>query len=168
MFHRSSAAVCAAAIAALLVVPAPSNARGGAGAAGHVGAFHPMVRPMQRAHLPFVPERRAPFAQREFREQPAFHAGERRHHRTIYAWPGYFDYGLPLTYGDDGGFYGAYYDPSDLAGAVVIPVPAMPPPPVAPVAERLEAPVDRGGCRSQTVAMPTPGGADRNVTITRC
>ncbi|HML12699.1 MAG TPA: hypothetical protein VK456_05300 [Xanthobacteraceae bacterium] len=168
MFHGSSAAVCAAAIAVVLLVPAPSNARGGAAMAGRAGGFHPSVRPMPRVHPPIVPEHRVPFARREFREQHALHANERRHHRAIYAWPGYFDYGLPVTYGDDGAFYGGYYDPSDLARVVVIPVPAAPPAPVAPVAQRREAPVDRGGCRSQTVAMPTSGGADRSVTITRC
>ena len=107
MFNRAGAAVCAAAIAAMLMVPAQLSARG---AVGHPGGFRPMVRPMprvhhpivrpvHRVHPPFLHRHRAPFAHREFRERHDFHAA-RRHHRAILALP-FFGYGLPLTYADD-------------------------------------------------------------------
>jgi hypothetical protein len=183
MISRASAAVCAAAIAGVLLVPAQSSARGGAGAAGHAGGFPPVMRPMHtraplvrpvhRVHAPFVHPHRAPFAHREFRERHEFNAAARRHHRVIFNWSGDYGYGLPVTYGDDGAFYGTYYDPSDLTGSIVLPVYAVPPPPVAPApapttTERPDPPVERAACRSQTVAVSSPGGAERSVTITRC
>ena len=174
MFNRAGAAVCAAAIAAMLMVPAQLSARG---AVGHPGGFRPMVRPMprvhhpivrpvHRVHPPFLHRHRAPFAHREFRERHDFHAA-RRHHRAILALP-FFGYGLPVTYADDSAFYGTYYDPSDVTGAIVVPAYAAPPAPVPTLAGAPEPPIERVGCRSQTVAVPSPDGAERSVTITRC
>ena len=69
---------------------------------------------------------------------------------------------------DDSVFYGTYYDPSDLTGWIGGPAYFVPPASVVPTAERLDRPADRGACRSETVPVPTPGGAERSVTITRC
>ena len=127
---------------------------------------HPIVRPVHRVHPPFVHHHRAPFAHREFRERHDFPAA-RRHHRAIFTLP-FFGYGLPVTYADDSAFYGTYYDPSDVTGAIVVPAYAAPPAPVPPLAGAPEPPLERVGCRSQTVAVPSPDGAERSVTITRC
>jgi hypothetical protein len=168
MFNRISAAACAAALVGMLAAPAESSARGGAVAAGHAGGLHPVVRSIHRVHPPFVHEHRAPVTRRAFVQRHAFHAAARRHHRATFGLLGFYGYGLPVTYADDGAFYGSYYDPSDVTGSTGAPVYAVPPADAAPVAERAEAAVDRGGCRSQTVAVPSPGGAERSVTITRC
>jgi hypothetical protein len=184
MFNRASAAVCAAAIAGVLLVPAQLSARGGgAGAVGHAGGFPsgmnrghpPLVRPVQRVNS-FV--HRRPFAHREFREHRAFRErresfAARRHQRAIFYWPGADGYGLPVTYGDDGAFYGTYYDPSDVTASIFPPVYAVPPAPVPPgpvptPTARPDPPGERTACRSQTVALSSPSGAERSVTITRC
>jgi hypothetical protein len=174
MLGRAGAAVGAAAIAAMLVVPAQLSA---GGAAGHPGGFrplvrpmhvhHPIVRPVHREHPPFMHQHRAPFAPREVRERHEFRAAARRHHRAIFSLP-FFGYGLPLTYTDDAAFYGAYYDPSDVTGSIVVPAYAVPPAPVPTLAGPPDPPVERAGCRSQTVTVPSPSGAERSVTITRC
>jgi hypothetical protein len=117
MFCRVSAAVAAAAIAAMLLVPAQLNARGGAGLGGHGGGFHPPVRP---SHLPVRPlvHRHDPlFVHRKFHERHAF---EHRHRRNVdgfvgagyggggYGGNGYGDNGYGDNgYGDYG--YGAYH-----------------------------------------------------------
>ena len=169
MFSRAGVAVCAAAVAGTLMVPAQSGARG---AAGHPGGFRPIVRPVHRVPPPFVRpvhrvpppfvnRPRVPFAHREFRERHEF---PRRRHRGIFTLP-LFGYGLPVTYGDDGAFYGRYYDPSDVPGPIVVPPYGVPPALVPPLAG---PPAERVGCSSQTVAVPSPSGAERSVTITRC
>ena len=176
MVRQAGAAACAAAIAGILLVPAELNARG---AAGHPGGFRPMVRPMHRVHPPMVrPVHRAPppfahrhpgpFPHRHFHERHRFHtAAARRHHRGVLTVP-LFGYGLPVTYDDDGAFVGKYYDPSDGPGPLIVPVYAVPPAPVPPLAGLSEPPLERVGCRSQTVSVPSPSGADRSVIITRC
>jgi len=179
MPSRAGAAVCAAAIAAMLMAPAQLSARGAMGHAG--GGFRPMVRPMHRVHhpimrpvrhirSPFVHERRARFAHREFHNRHGFHALARRHHRGIFTAPlfGYGGYGVPVTYDDDNAFYGRYYDPSDFTGSMVAPAYAVPPTSVPLLAGPPDPPVERAGCRSQTVSVPSPSGAERSVTITRC
>jgi hypothetical protein len=174
MLRQVGAAACAAAIAGMLLVPAELNARG---AAGHAGGFRPMVRPMHRVHPPmvrpvhrprppFVHHHPTPFAHRDFHERRRFHAAAaHRHHRGIFTVP-LFGYGVPVTYDDDSAFVGSYYDPSDVR-AIVVPTYA-PPAPIPPVAGLPEPPVERVGCRSQTVAVPSPSGAERSVIITRC
>ena len=187
MVSRAGAAVCAAAIAAMLVVPAQLSARG---AAGHAGGFrpiarpmhrlhppmprpvhrvhHPIVRPVHRVHPPFAHHHRAPFAHREFHGRHGFHAHARRHHRAIFGLP-FYGYGLPVTYApDDSAFYGTYYDPSDATGSIDVPAYAVPPAPISPLAGLPEPAPERVGCRSQTVAVPSPSGAELSVTITRC
>jgi hypothetical protein len=170
MLCRAGVAVCAAAIAAVLVVPAQLSARG---AVGHPGGFRPIMRPLHRVHPPIVRpvhrmhapfvHHRAPFAHHEFHERHGFHALARRHHRGILTVP-FFGYGLPVTYDDDGAFYGTYYDPSDVTGSIVVPAYAAPPAPL-PLAG---PPLEPVGCRSQTVAVPSSSGAELSVTITRC
>jgi hypothetical protein len=190
MVNRASAAVGAAAIAGMLLVPAQLGARGGgAGPMGHAGGFssgmnrgHPLVRPGQRVR-PLADQHRAPFAHREFRDHREFRErheffAARRHPRAIFNWPGDYGYGLPTTYGDDGTFYGSYYDPSDWTGWTAppfyavrpawIPPAALPPTPVPPMAARTDPPIERAGCHSQTVAVSSPSGAERSVTIMRC
>ena len=184
MLGRAGVAVCAAALAGMLIVPAQLSARG---AMGHSGGFRPMVRPMHRVHPPFIrPAHRvhppivrhhpapfahhhpAPFTHPKFRERHAFHHGARRHHRTLFGLP-FYGYALPVTYDDDNtAFYGTYYDPSDVTGAIVVPAYAVPPPPVPALAAAPEPPLERISCRSQTVAVPWPSGAEHSVTITRC
>jgi hypothetical protein len=175
MVSRAGAAVCAAAIAAMLMVPAQLSARG---AMGHPGGFrpiarpmsrvnHPIVRPVHRMHPPFVHHHRAPFAHRDFHKRHGFHALARRHHRGIFTVP-LFGYGLPVTYDDDNAFYGTYYDPSDGAGPIGAPAYAVPPTPTPLIAGAPEPPVERAGCRSQTVSVSSPSGAERSVIITRC
>jgi hypothetical protein len=209
MFCRVSAAVAAAAIAAMLLVPAQSSARGGAGMGGHGGGFHPRVRPTHPVHLPFVHRHDPLFAHRKFRERHPF---EHRHHRRNddgfvgngyggygyggggyggngygdngYADNGYsdngygygdygycnygFGYRSPLTCGDYSVFYGRYYDPSDMTGSIWVPPYTVRPASVMSIAGRLDPPINRGGCRSETVPVPSPGGAESSVTITRC
>jgi hypothetical protein len=170
MFSRVGAAACAAAvIVGVLAAPAETGARGGAVAIGHVGGFHPVVRSMQHVHQPFVHDHRAPLIRGAFAQRHGFHAAALRRHRPFVGLYGFYGFALPFTYADDGPFFGSYYDPSDVVGSLGAPVYAVPPAGVvAPVAERAEAPLDRGGCRSQTVAVPSPGGAEQSVTITRC
>ena len=123
MLCRVSAAVAAAAIAAMLLVPAQLNARGGAG--GHGGSSHPALRPTS----PVLVHRHDPlFGPRKFRDRHAF---EHRHHRRNgdgfggygyggggYGGNGYGDNGYGDNgYGDNGygdnGYrdsrYGGYY-----------------------------------------------------------
>jgi hypothetical protein len=204
MFCRVSAAVAAAAIAAMLLAPAPLNARGGAGMAAHGGGFHPPARPAQ----PVLVHRHDPlFAHRRFRERHAF---DHRHHRRNvdgfagygygggydgngygdngygdngYGDNGYGDYGYagygyyckygyldgyPHTCRDYSAFYGRYYDPSDMPGSSWVPPYTVRPATVMSIAGPIDPPINRGGCRSETVAVPAPGGAERSVTITRC
>jgi hypothetical protein len=176
MLGQAGVAVCAAAVAGMLLMPAQLSARG---AAGHPGGSRPIVRPMHRVHPPFVRHvpkvdpfahhHHAPFAHRDFRDRHEFRAAARRHHRGIWSLPGYYGYGLPLTYApDDTAFYGTYYDPSDVTGSIVVPPYTVPSAPVPALAGLPEPPVQRAGCRSQTVAVPSPSGAERSVTITRC
>jgi hypothetical protein len=139
MSFRISPAVAAAAIAAMLLVPAPSSARGGAGMAGHGGGFHPPVRPLLvHRHDPL-------FVNRKFRERHPF---EHLHHRRndgiiVYGYGGY-GYG-GYGYGADG-YAGNGYGENDYS----------------------ENRYGDHGYRSETVPVPTPGGAERSVTITRC
>jgi hypothetical protein len=190
MFNRASAAVCAAAIAGMLLVPAQLSARGGGGGAvGHPGGFpraagpihgaHPStVRPFHRVN-PFAHQHRAPFARRAFRERRDFRErhdffAARRHPRAVFSWTGDYGYGLPVTSGDDGTFYGKYYDPSDWTGWMAPPVYAVLPAPVLPATlppapvTPTDPPIERAACRSQTVAVSSSSGAERSVTITRC
>jgi hypothetical protein len=171
MLYRVSAAACAAAVGIMLAAPAPSNARGGAAAMGHVGGLHPSIRsfhrvrpPFVHAHPPFAHARPVPLTRHDPVRREAFHAAERRHRRVVLGLWGFGGYWLPFTYADDGAFYGSYYDPSDVTGAIDPPPPAA----VVPVAARDVPVLDRGGCRSETVALPSPDGAEHNVTITRC
>jgi hypothetical protein len=179
MLRRAGAAACAAAMAGVLLVPAELNARG---AAGHPGGFRPMVRPIHRMHPPFIrPGHRvhpphhhpAPFAHRHSGpfshrdEHHGFRAAARRHHRGILTVP-LFGYGVPVTYDDDSAFVGTYYDPSDFVRTMVVPAYTVPPAPIAPLAGLPEPPVGRVGCRSETVSVPSPSGAERSVIITRC
>jgi hypothetical protein len=175
MLPRAGAAACAAAIAGMILVPAELTARG---AAGHFGGFRPIMRPMHHVHPPmarpvrrpfppFVHHHPARFLHGHFHERNRFHAIARRHHRGIFTVP-LFGYGVPVTYDDAGAFVGTYYDPSDGPGPLILPVYAAPPAPAPPLAGLPDPPAERVGCRSQTVAVPTPGGAERSVTITRC
>jgi hypothetical protein len=174
MFNRAGAAVCAAAIAGMLLVPVPLSARGAGGFAGHPGGFRPIVRPTHRVHPPFVRpihrlpafvhHHRAPFAHRDLRHD--FHDA-RRHHRGIVTVP-LFGYGVPITYDDDSAFIGTYYDPSDFVRTIVVPAYPLPPAPIPPLAGLPDPPPERVGCRSETVAVPSPSGAERSVIITRC
>jgi hypothetical protein len=171
MFNRAGAAVCAAAIAGVLLVPVPLSARGGAGM-GHHGGFRPIVRPHHHVHPPFVHPHRPPFVHRDIRKQHDFHgdghhADGHRRHRGIFTVP-LFGYSLPVTYGDDSAFYGNYYDPSDYIRTIVVPVYPVPPAPLPPYAGLPDPPPERVGCRSETVSVAAPSGAERSVTITRC
>jgi hypothetical protein len=198
MFVRVIAAVGAAAIAAMLLVPTQSGARGGAGMAGHAGGFHPPVRPTHPVRPQLVHRHDPLFAHREFRERHA-HRHDRRNFDGSGGYGsggngyggngygdnsyadnnygdnsdggyGYCDYGYryPFTCGGYTAFYGRYYDPSDVPGSIWMPPYTVRPAPLMPIAARVDPPADRGACRSETVAVPTPGGADRSVTITRC
>jgi len=185
MFSRVCAAACAAALVVGALAPAESAARGGA-AIGHVGGFHaggsrPLVRSVPRAHTPFA---HAPFAHTPFAHGPfararhapfarfpgavarahALRAAALRHRGAFF---GFGDYGFPITYTDDATFYGSYYDPSDVVGSVSGPAYADPPADSATVAHGEAQVVDRGGCRSETVAVPSSAG-ERSITITRC
>ena len=191
MFCRVSAAVAAAAIAAMLLVPAQSNATGGAGMAGHRGGFRPLV------HRPDPL-----FVHRKFRERHGFE--HRRHRRNVDGFAGYgyggdgyggggygdngyagngyadngygdyrfckygYDFGYPFTCRTFSAFYGRYYDPSDIPGSIWVPPYTVRPAPVVSIAGRVDPPINRGGCRSETVPMPSSGGAERSVIITRC
>ena len=179
MFYRISVAACAAAVAGMLWAPAQSNARGGAGV-GH-GGFRPVMHPVPRIHFPLVPRPRplpqprplplvhkhpVSFVHHPFAHRHPFHTFARRHHRGIYG--GLPSYGWPVTYGGDSPFYGSYYDPSDGTGSDDPPVYTVPPAGVLPVLGASQTYVDRGGCRSETIAVPSPGAAERSVIITRC
>jgi hypothetical protein len=169
MVRRMSAAACAAALVGMLATPVESSARGGGFATGHGRGFHPMVRPIHRVH-PFVHAHPPPVLHPPLVRHPlvrhAFHAAARRHHRAVFGGFGVYGFALPVTYTDDGAFFGSYYDPSDVT-ALDPPAPAGPPA-SAPLSVRAEATFDRGGCRSEIVPLPSPGGAERSVTITRC
>ena len=204
MLCRVSAAVAAAAIAAMLLVPAQSNARGGAGMAGHGGGFHSPARPTHPVNPRFVHRHDPLFGHRKFRERHAF---EHRHHRRNvdgfagsgygggyngdsyggngYGGNGYGDngygdyryggngycnygYGYPRTCANYSAFYGRYYDPSDMTGSIWVPPYTVRPASVMSTAAGLDPPINRGGCRSETVAVPSPGGDESSVTITRC
>jgi hypothetical protein len=183
MFSRVCAAACAAALVVGVSAPAESAARGGA-AIGHVGGFHaggvhpmvrlphaPTARPLSHAHAPFA---RRPFAHARhlpFARFPgalvrahALRAAGLRHRGVLFGFDGY---GFPITYADDAMFYGAYYDPSDVVGSVSQPAYADPPADSATVAHGEAQVVDRGGCRSETVAVPS-SASERSITITWC
>jgi hypothetical protein len=125
--------------------------------------FPPVHEPRR---FPLVHKHRVPFIHHPFAHRRPFQDFARRHHRAIYGGLPY--YGFPLTYGDDYVFYGSYYDPSDGTGSDDPPVYAVPPAAVVPVAGAPQGYVDRGGCRSETIAAPSPGEAEPSVTITRC
>jgi hypothetical protein len=164
MFSRVCAAACAAALGVgVLAAPAESAARGGGVAMGRIGGFH-AARPMQHGHPPFV---HVPHAVPLHGAVAHVHATNpaARHQRAIFTFGGY---GFPLTYGDNGAFYGSYYDPSDVVGSIGVPVYAPPPAGPPPGAEREAEVADHGACRSQTVSMPSPSGGERSITITRC
>ena len=174
MVSRVSAAACAAALVAMLAAPVQSNARGGGGAMGRgggfhppVSSFHPPVRSFHHVHPPFAHAHRAPLVRHEFARSHAFHAAARRHHRAALGLADLGGYWGPVTSSDNGTFYGSYYDPSDMIRPFDPPAYRVPPAAVVPVAAR-EAYVDRGGCRSETVTLQSPGSADRSITITRC
>jgi hypothetical protein len=190
MFSRVCAAACAAALVVGAFAPAESAARGGA-AIGHVGGFHaggsrPLVRSVPRAHTPFAhtPFAHTPFAHTPFAHGPFAHA----RHAPFARFPGavarahalraaalrhrgatfgFGAYGFPITYADDAMFYGSYYDPSDVVGSVSGPANADPPADSATVAHGEVQVVDRGGCRSETVAVPSSAG-QHSIIITRC
>lgn len=204
MLCRLSAAVAAAAIAAMLLVPAQSDARGGAGGVGHGGGFHPM-RPMHPAHPALIHRHDPLFVHRKFRDRHAF---EHRHHRRgVVAFPGYgyggggygdngygasgygdngygddsyadngygnssyctygYGYGYPRACGTYTAFYGRYYDPSDMPGSIWVPPYTVRPALIMSIAK--DPPSARGGCRSETAPVASPGGAEDSVTITRC
>ena len=188
MIFRVSAAACAAAALAMLAAPVQSNARGGAVAMGHVGGFHPPVSsfnhgrppvarlPVARppvAHPQPAHAHRAPQLRHDFVGRHGFGASARRNNRGTVQYSDFGGYSGPVTSSDDGSFYGSYYDPSDRSGWFYPPIPKVPPAIVLPVAGpsvagREAQVVDRGGCRSETVAVPSPGAAERSVTITRC
>jgi hypothetical protein len=173
MIFRVSAAACAVAVAAMLTAPVQSSARGGAAAMGHVGGFHPPVSLFNHvrppvAHPPLAHAHRAPLLRRDFNGRHAFGAAARRNNRGTVEYLDLGGYSGPLTNSGDGTFYGSYYDPSDMSGWIYPPLPKVPPAAVVPVAGRDPVVVDRGACRSETVAVPTPGAAERRVTITRC
>ena len=181
MLRRAGAAVCAAAMAGVLLVPAELTARG---AAGHPGGFRPIMRPMPRVHPPMVRHRPiarpghrvnppfhhhpGPFGHRAFRDRHEFRAAARRHHRGVLTVPLFGYGGVPVTYDDDSAFVGTYYDPSDFVRTIVVPAYPLPPAPISPLAGLAEPPPERVGCRSQTVSVPSPSGAERSVIITRC
>jgi hypothetical protein len=167
MFSRICAAACAAALGAgVLAAPAESSARGGAVAPGRIGGFH-APRPVQPWHPPFarVPHAVPPMLHGAVARVHAARRGAQRHHGAISTFDGS---GFPLTYGDNGAFYGSYYDPSDVVGSIGVPVFAPPPAGPRPVAERQAEVIDRGPCRSETVSVPTPSSGERSITITRC
>jgi hypothetical protein len=212
MLCRVSAAVAAAAIAAMLLVPAQSNARGGVGMGGHGGGFRPPMRPTHPVQHPFVHRHDPLFVRRAFHEKHAFE--HRRDRRNVVGFVGYgyggygyggngygdngyadngygdngyggnvyggnlyggnrycnygYGYKYPLTCGKYGAFYGTYYDPSDMTRSTWFPSSAAPRASVMPVAEQLETPINRGGCRSESVAVPAADGTENSVTITRC
>jgi hypothetical protein len=167
MFSRVCAAACAAALVVGAFAPDESAARGGAAIGGfHAGGVHPFVRPFPHAHGPFAPARhvaseRFPGAVERAHD---LHAATRRHRGALF---GFGAYGYPITYADDAMFYGSYYDPSDVVGWLSGPAYADPPANPAPAAGREAQVVDRGGCRSETVAVPSSSG-ERSIIITRC
>jgi hypothetical protein len=171
MFSRVLAAAFAAALGAgLLAAPFESAAKGGGVSFGRIGAFHPPIPPIHRSFV-----RRPPPAHATVVRVHAFRTAP-RHDRavdSIYA-PGvpltYGTYasGLPLTYGDNGPFYGSYYDPSDT-GSLYQPPLADPSALVASVGEPgAQLTFAHGGCRAQSVTVPSLAGGERTVTITRC
>jgi hypothetical protein len=172
MFSRVCAAACAAALGVgVLAAPAESSARGGGAAMGRIGGFHP-PRPMPHGHPPVarVPRAVPPVLHGAVARVHAAHPAARRNQGAVSTFDGY---GYPLTYGDNGAFYGSYYDPSDVVGSIAVPAytpPLYAPPPAgpAPVAEREPQVFDRGPCRSQTVSVASPSGGERSITITRC
>jgi hypothetical protein len=169
--------------------PENSAARGGAaiGPVGgiHAGGVHPTPRPPHPAPSPFVhpphspfvharPMPHVPFHGAPFRHDlraHAFRAAAARQQRALLGCCVYDGSGYPITYGDDSSFYGSYYDPSDFVARLRWPTYGDPP--AAPVAaagreaQPVDKAVDRGACRSETVAMPSTSG-ERSVTITRC
>jgi len=144
------------------------------------GGFHPAVRAIPRAQPPLIHAHRPalshhhgfvnrhPFVHRRPFVRDRFRTAARGHHRGAVGYEGIGGYVLPLTYTDDAPFYGTYYDPSDVTRPIDPPLLGVPAAGILPVAERDPQIVDRGACRSQTVAVPSPSGADRSVTITRC
>jgi hypothetical protein len=189
MLSRVAAAACAAAMVFGVFAPENSAARGAA-AMGPVGGIHaggvrPTPRPTHPARSPFVHPARSPFVHARpmphvpFRGAPfrhdfrahAFRAAAARHQRALLGCCVYDGSGYPITYGDDSSFYGSYYDPSDFVAPWRRSIYADPPATPAAIAGRdvptADKAVDRGACRSETVAMPSTSG-ERSVTITRC
>jgi hypothetical protein len=189
MLSRVGAAACAAALVVGVFAPEQLVARGGA-AIGPVGGIHaggvrPTPRPthparspfMHPPHSPFVharPMPHVPFHGAPFRHDlraHAFRAAAARQQRALLGCCVYDGSGYPITYGDDSSFYGSYYDPSDFVARLRWPTSGDPPATPAAIAGRdvptADKAVDRGACRSETVAMPSTGG-ERSVTITRC
>jgi hypothetical protein len=86
----------------------------------------------------------------------------RRHREHLFG-------GLPHAAAVLGALYGSYYDPSDYAYYDPSDVGSLPPtvypvPDAAPYAP----PVEHYGCQSQTVTVPSSGGGEADVIITRC
>lgn len=93
----------------------------------------------------------------------------RRHH-GVYHQGWYF----PTTIGDDTGYIGRPYDPSEVipvyGPAPVYDEPAYPPAPrAAPVSARVANPEDdnRDACRAETVTVPAKDG-EREIKVVRC
>ena len=85
-----------------------------------------------------------------------------RHHRH------FFGLGLPVTWSGSTLFYGNYYDPSDVVGALPVPPDADPPSTLAPAPMPGFVTNDRGGCRSEDVTVAAASGGERTITVTRC
>jgi hypothetical protein len=133
-----------------------------------------VVRPPS-AHQPLAHAHRAPLLRHQFDGRHVFGSAARRQNGAAVGYGDFGGYSGPLTYSDDGAFYGSYYDPSDWTGWIYPWTSKVPPAAVVPVAAREpqvagRAPqiVDHGACRSETVAVPSPGAAEPSVTITRC
>jgi hypothetical protein len=77
-----------------------------------------------------------------------------------------YGYGSPRICGTYTAFYGRYYDPSDMPGSIWVPPYTVRPALIMSIAK--DPPSARGGCRSETVPVAEPGGAENSVTITRC
>lgn len=89
----------------------------------------------------------------------------RRHHRGYY-----FGWSFPVTYGDDAGYIGIPYDPTE-AVPVYGPAPAeendqeaAPPPAPRASASRAE---NGNACSSEKVTVPAAEG-ERQITVVRC
>jgi len=161
-----------------------------------VRPIHPPVRPLVRRHDPLFVHHK--FRERhafEHRHDRRNIVGSGGYGYGGYGGSGYGDNGYGDNgYGDDGygdndyrdyrycsygfrysftcrdysAFYGRYYDPSDTPGSIWVPPNTVRPTSVMPIAGRLDSSATRGGCRSETVAVPSRGESQNSVTITRC